>query len=141
MLAYLFDLRHQHQVFLADLAQHLRRMRASLLDHHQPAIQARPLASVEAARSHRLQRQRHTEQSLPDQQRALAFGCILLRQVVSHQAERALGQALAVLGGAHFVDQVQGEHAEQRHQHQHSQHATVDTQKDRVVHGASPTNR
>ncbi|MNH00797.1 hypothetical protein D3C79_600010 [compost metagenome] len=141
LLADLFDLRYQHQVFLADLAQHLGRMRAGLLDHHQAAVQARPLAAIECARGHRLQRQRHAEQALPDQQRALALGVVLQRQVVGHQAEGTLGQALAVLGGTHFVDQVQAEHPEQGHQHQHGQHAAIDAQEDRVVHGASPTNR
>ncbi|MNH20295.1 hypothetical protein D3C76_1353840 [compost metagenome] len=141
LLADLLDLGHQQQVLLADLAQHLRRMRAALLDHHQATVQARPLAAVEGARRHRLQGQRHAEQTLPYQQRALAFDFVLLRQVVSHQAERALGQSFAVLSAAHFVDQVQAEHAKQCHQHQHSEHAAVDAQEDRVVHGASPTNR
>ncbi|MCY1175912.1 hypothetical protein D9M73_161700 [compost metagenome] len=116
-------------------------MRANLLDHHQATVQARPLATVKAACAHRLQRQRHAKQAFPDQQRTLALGFILHCQVVGHQAEGALGQALAMLGSAHFVDQVQAEHAKQGHQHQHGQHAAVDAQEDRIVHGASPTNR
>ncbi|MNN27626.1 hypothetical protein D3C81_1411670 [compost metagenome] len=141
MLADLFDLGHQQHILAANLAQHLCGVRAGLLDHHQATMQTGTLATVEGTRRHRLQRQRHTEQALPHQQRALAFGVVLPGQVVGHQAEGALGQPLTVLGGAHFVDQVQAEHAEQRHQHQHAEHAAIDAQKDRVVHGASPTNR
>ncbi|MNP44605.1 hypothetical protein D3C76_1384760 [compost metagenome] len=104
LLTDLLDLGDQQQVLLAHLAQHLGGMRAGLLDHHQATVQAGPLATVEGACSQRLQRQRHAEQAFPDQQRTLALGVVLQRQVVGHQAESALGQALAVLGGAYFVD-------------------------------------
>ncbi|MNN09381.1 hypothetical protein D3C81_1222600 [compost metagenome] len=100
-------------------------MGAGLLHQHLAAGQAAALAVVQPRLLEALQRQRNTEQTLPDHQRALALDFGHAREVVGHQGKGAVGQALAVLTAAHFVEQVQAQHAQYRHHHQRGEHAAV----------------
>ncbi|MCY1410362.1 hypothetical protein D9M71_257300 [compost metagenome] len=147
MLADLLHFANQQQILVTDLTQHLGRVRAGLLDQYLAALQLAALAAVEGSAAQHLQLQRNPQQALPDQQGALALDSVQWRQVVSHQGKGAVGQALAVLAGAHLVEQMQAEHAQHRHQHQGGEHAAIDAQEDRVhctwpmASAASRTNR
>ncbi|MDT4849861.1 hypothetical protein FQZ97_839960 [compost metagenome] len=133
LLADLLHLAREHQPLAdADQAEDPRRMGAGFLHQHLAAAQATARAAVQARALHGHQLQRDAQQPLPEHHGAAALHVVHGLQVVRHQAEGAAGQALAILVGAHLVDLVDGEHAEQRHQHQGHQHAAIDTQEDRV---------
>ncbi len=120
-------------------------MGAGLLHQHLAALQAVALAEVQLRVAEAAQLQGNAQQALPHRQGALALDRAHGLQVVAHQGEGAVGQALAVLAAAHLVEQVQRQHAQQRHQDQRRAHAAVDAQEDRVHSGisaaASGTNR
>ncbi|MNJ28586.1 hypothetical protein D3C77_231270 [compost metagenome] len=105
------------------------------------------MPAFQARRGEGLQLQRNPQQALPDQQGALALDFAKGRQVIGHQGEGTVGQALTVLSGAHLVEQMHAEHAEHRHQHQRGEHPAIDAQEDRIhrtwpmASAASRTNR
>ena len=146
LLADLLHLPRQNPLFLiADQAQHPGGVGAGLFHQHLAALQAGALAEVQLGIGEAAQFQGDAEQTFPHGQGALAFDGAHGLQVIAHQGKGAVGQALAVLAAAHLVEQVQGQHAEQRHQNQRRAHAAIDTQEDRVHNGisaaASGTNR
>ncbi|MNE29821.1 hypothetical protein D3C80_1233120 [compost metagenome] len=122
-------------------------MRAGLLHQHLATLQLTALTTIDTGLRQGLQFERYAQQALPDQQGALAFDLTQRHQVVGHQGERAVGQALAVLAGTHLVEQVHTEHPEHSHQHQRGEHAAIDPQENRVhrtwpmASAASRTNR
>ena len=150
LLAELFHLAGEHQPILrADQAEHRGALRTDLLDQHLAAQQARLQSAFQADIVERAHPQRNAQQPPPEVRRLAPFDRRHAAHVVRHQAEGAAGQALAVIVRAVLVEQVQAAGAEQRHQHQHPQHAAIDAQEDRV-HGrrrytiataASETNR
>ncbi len=150
LLAELLHLAGEHQPILrADQAEHRGALRADLLDQHLPAQQARLEAAFQADIIQRPHPQRDTQQPPPQVRRLTPLDGRHAAHVVRHQTEGAAGQALAVIVRAVLVEQMQPAGAEQRHQHQHAEHAAVDAQKDRI-HGerrytiataASDTNR
>ena len=146
LLADLLHFTFQHQLIrLADQPQHPCRMGAGLLHQHLAVLQAGALAEVQLSIGVGAQRQRNTQQAFPHRQRALALNRAHGLQVIAHQGKRAVGQALTVLPAAHVIEQVQRQHAQQRHQDQRRTHAAVDAQEDRVHSGmsaaASGTNK
>ncbi len=146
LLADLLHFTGEHKLRLfTDQAQHARGMRAGLLHQHLAALQAVALGQVQLRVRQRTQFQGNAEQALPHRQSALALDRAHRLQVVAHQRKGAVGQALTVLAAAHFIEQVQGQHAKQRHQDQRRAHAAVDAQEDRVHSGmsaaASGTNK
>ncbi|MNJ50201.1 hypothetical protein D3C77_454640 [compost metagenome] len=122
-------------------------MGTGLFHQHLATLQLAALTAIQAGRCHGLQLQRNAQQALPDQQIALALNLAQRHQVVGHQGERTVGQALAVLSGAYLVKQVHTEHPEHSHQHQGGEHAAIDAQENRIhrawpkASAASRTNR
>jgi len=108
-------------------------------------LQAGALTEIQLGIGVRAQHQGNAQQALPHRQCALALDRAHGLQVVAHQGKGAVGQTLTVLPAAHVVEQVQRQHAQQRHQDQRRAHAAVDAQEDRVHSGmsaaASGTNR
>ena len=109
-------------------------MGASLLHHNLATLEAVARPAIERHLGHGLNLQGDAKQPPPHRHRPPPLDIHHGREVVCHQTEGALGQALAVLIGAHLVEQLQCADTEQRHQHQHGEHAAVDAQEDRV-HG------
>ncbi len=113
MFADLLDFAAEYQLrLLTDQAQHARRMRPGLLHQHLAALQASALAQVQLRVGQRAQFQGNAQQAFPHRQGTLALDRAHGLQVVAHQRESAVGQALTVLAAAHFVEQVQGQHAQ-----------------------------
>ena len=105
-------------------------MRASLLHHHLTTAQAAARATVQSGRLQRFDAQWNAEQAPPHRHGATPLDVDHRCEVIGHQAEGALRQALTVLIDPHLVKQLQRTDAEQRDEHQHRQHAAVDAQED-----------
>ncbi len=122
----------QQWLLVAQLTINPGSVRPDLFDHYLAARQLPQCAAVEVSLFKGLQTQGNAQQALPDCQGAAPFDAVEGQQIVGHDRKGAMGQALAVLLAARLVEHMQGQHAEQRDQHQHAQHATVDAQKDRI---------
>ena len=132
----LLHLTRQHPLLVfANQAVDLGRVWTGLLHQHLAAQQALARAALQGRFAQRLNAQRNTQQARPHGHGPAPLEFIHRRQVIGHQTEGAARQTLAVLLGAHLVDQVQGADAEQGDQHQHAQHAGIDAQEDRIHSG------
>ncbi len=122
----------QQRLLVAQLTINPGSVRPDLFDHHLAARQLAQCAAVQVSLLKGLQAQGNAQQALPDRQGAAPFDAIERHQIVGHDRKGAMSQALAVLLAARLIEHMQGQHAEQRDQHQHAQYATVDAQKDRI---------
>ena len=130
LLTDLLHVGNQQQRLPVQLAEDARLMRAGLVHHHLTTAQAVARAAVQPGSLQRFDAQWNAEQAPPHRHGATPLDVDHRREVIGHQAEGALRQALTVLIDPHFVKQLQRTDAEQRDEHQHRKHAAINAQED-----------